>query len=100
MIYQIIDYVSANPPEQKRSPEKAEAQPAIKKENKPQRKEHPRKDPEQRKTIQRRTKTKNHKKNQKILTQEIKSVLTTNPNTRTKIITRTITNTHAIRSKR
>ena len=52
LIYQIIDYVSANPPEQKRSPEKAEAQPAIKKENKPQRKEHPRKDPEQRKTIQ------------------------------------------------
>ena len=28
LIYQIIDYVSANPPEQKRSPEKAEAQPA------------------------------------------------------------------------
>ena len=52
LIYQIIDYVSANPPEQKRSPEKAEAQPAIKKENKPQRKERPRKDPEQRKTIQ------------------------------------------------
>ena len=52
LIYQIIDYVSANPPEQKRSPEKAEAQPAIKKENKPQRKEHPRKDPEQRKTVQ------------------------------------------------
>ena len=52
LIYQIIDYVSANPPEQKRSPEKAEAQPAIRKENKPQRKEHPRKDPEQRKTVQ------------------------------------------------
>ena len=52
LIYQIIDYVSANPPEQKRSPEKAEAQPAIKKENKPQRKERPRKDPEQRKTVQ------------------------------------------------
>ena len=52
LIYQIIDYISANPPEQNRSPEKAEAQPAIKKENKPQRKERPRKDPEQRKTVQ------------------------------------------------
>ena len=52
LIYQIIDYVSANPQEQKGSPEKAEAQTAIKKENKPKHKEYPRKDPEQRKTVQ------------------------------------------------
>ena len=52
LIYQIIDYASANPPEQKGSPEKAEAQPATKKENKLQRKESPKKDPEQRKTVQ------------------------------------------------
>ena len=52
LIYQIIDYVSANPQEQKGSPKKAEAQTAIKKENKPKRKEYPRKDPEQRKTVQ------------------------------------------------
>ena len=52
LIYQIIDYVSANPEEQKRSPEKAEAQTAIKKENEPQRKESPKNDPDQRKTVQ------------------------------------------------
>ena len=57
LIYQIIDYVSANPPEQKtspakNSPKKAEAQPATKKENRPQHKERPRKDQEQRKTVQ------------------------------------------------
>ena len=57
LIYQIIDYVSANPPEQKTSPaknrpKKAEAQPATKKENRPQHKERPRKDQEQRKTVQ------------------------------------------------
>ena len=57
LIYQIIDYVSANPPEQKASPEKSspakgEAQSVTKKESKPQRKERPRKDPEQRKTVQ------------------------------------------------
>lgn len=57
LIYQIIDYVSANPPEQKSSPaksspEKAGTQPEIKKENRPQRKERPRKDQEQRKTVQ------------------------------------------------
>lgn len=52
LIYQIIDYVSANPPKPKGSPEKAEAQPLTKNENKPQSKESSRKDPEQRKTFQ------------------------------------------------
>ena len=57
LIYQIIDYVSANPPEQKSSPaksspKKAEAESSTKKENRPQRKERSRKDQEQRKTVQ------------------------------------------------
>jgi transcription termination factor Rho len=52
LIYQIIDYVSANPPKPKESPEKAEAQPLTKNENKPQSKESYRKDPEQRKSFQ------------------------------------------------
>ena len=57
LIYQIIDYVSANPPEQKSSPaksspKKAEAESTTKKENRPQRKERPRRDQEQRKTVQ------------------------------------------------
>ena len=52
LIYQIIDYVSANPPKPKGSPEKAEAQPETKNENKPQSKESSRKDTEQRNTFQ------------------------------------------------
>ena len=52
LIYQIIDYVSANPPKPKGSPEKAEAQPETKIENKPQSKESSRKDTEQRNTFQ------------------------------------------------
>ena len=57
LIYHIIDYVSANPPEQKSSPaksspKKTEAESSTKKENRPQRKEHSRKDQEQRKTVQ------------------------------------------------
>ena len=57
LIYQIIDYVSANPPEQKSSPaksspKKAETESSTKKENRPQRKERSRKDQEQRKTVQ------------------------------------------------
>ena len=52
LIYQIIDYVSANPPKPKGSLEKAEAQPETKNENKPQSKESSRKDTEQRNTFQ------------------------------------------------
>ncbi len=57
LIYQIIDHISANPPEKKESPAKSEdkkeaVKPAPKKDNRPQRKEHPKKDQEQRKAVQ------------------------------------------------
>ena len=57
LIYQIIDHVSANPPEKAAEPakserKKAEIAPAVKKDTRPQRKERPQKDQEPTKRVQ------------------------------------------------
>ena len=58
LIYQIIDHVSANPPEKKETPVKSEDKKAVvkptapKKESRPQRKEQPKKEQEQPKAAQ------------------------------------------------
>jgi transcription termination factor Rho len=108
LIYQIIDHISANPPEKKESPAKSEGKKeAVKTAPKTidlNEKNILKKIKNKEKLFKRKKRTRNLEESQKMLKGTIKSDLTTDLNTRikttTKIINRTTINTHVIKSKR